>query len=312
MKYFIMHHQHKGKAIDSALRKAGWRYQMRRVDIALFDHVINRSEPEQGRGLVKRYYDEGATIVTYPHGTTGAWFMDSDVYPKDKRVTANLVISEGQKKVEEIIQPQLEHHVIGWSYCGLREWKKPEKVRRILFAPIHSPIKGKFREECVDVNARVYKALLGLADRYQIVVRHLNPLDKIGLWYSPKPVFKLGKPDGSHDEIDIADLVIAEGTFMYLAVARGKPVIGMNQHVPIRPNYSDKSFKLNNWDKYGEYMAYPIDFDDGDIIELINKASEKEQSEWRKLFIGDTMQPVHLVSVLESIRGKDARVHRSK
>ena len=88
---------------------------------------------------------------------------------------------------------------------------------------------------------------------------------------------------------------------MYLAIARGKPTIGLNQHIPISSNHSKHS-KLKNWDKYGEYMAYPIDFDDGDLQDLIYEASIQEQIEWKKLFIGNPMDANKLVSLLTNLR----------
>lgn len=310
MKYFIMHHQHKGKPIDKALRETGWRYQLRNVDIALFDHAINRTEPEAGRNIIHKFHKEGATIVIYPHSPTGAWWMDGDLFPKEGAVQNELVIAEGQERVSKIINPDMHVHKIGWSYCPIREFKKPARLKRILFAPIHGPIKGHFREEAVEANKRIYSTLLKLTDEYQIVVRHINSLERCGLWYSPKPIFVLGKPDGSYKDIDAADLVIAEGTFMYLAVARGKPTIGINQHIPIRPNNTYREFVPKHWDEYGEYMGYPIDFDDGDIISLIDKAMV-EQTAWKNLFIGEPMNSNNLSKTLQNIRGQDARQRKS-
>lgn len=307
MRYFIAHHQHKGKPIDMALRNQGWKYQLRKVDIALFDHAINRTDPEKGRNLIHRFYREGATIVLYPHAATGSWWMDGDIFPKEGAVQHELVIAEGQERVSKIINPDMHVHKIGWSYCPIKEFQKPKQLKRILFAPIHGPIKGHLREECVAANKRVYETLLDMVDKYQIVIRHLNPLEKIGLWYSPKPVFVLGKPDGSYKDIDAADLVIAEGTFMYLAIARGKPTIGINQHVPIRPNNTHKEFVPKHWDEYGEYMGYPIDFDDSDIISLIDRAMT-EQTAWKNLFIGKSMDAKNLSNILKDIRRQDGHI----
>jgi hypothetical protein len=304
MRFFISHHQHKGKAISTALKREGWLLRQKRVDVALFDHYINRTRPEVGRPKLGKYYDEGTTIINYPHGATGSWWMDSDRYQPDNRVFANLVIGENHKYVEQITQPNLEHYVIGWNYCPIKEFQKNE-VKNILFAPIHATLNGNhLREECIDTNSRVYETLLSLTDKYRISVRHLNPLDTIGLHYTSKVKFNWAKPDGYWDDIEKVDLVIAEGTYMYLAIARGKPVIGMNQHIPIRPNNYKEEFILKNWDKYGDYMAYPIDFDDGDIHDLIEEASNKEQVEWKKLFIGNQMDSKNLSTILKEIRKK--------
>jgi len=304
MKYFISQHQHKGEKIMNALREEGWVYRKIEPDIALFDHNVNLSNPSEGRLIVKEYINQGSTIITYPHGATGSWWEDSNSHSAYNTIFADLVIGEGHKHVAEIIQPELDHYTIGWSYCPLKEFKKTQ-VKKILFAPIHASARtNALREEAIDINTRVYNALIPLSRDYNITVRHLNPLNTIGLRYNSRINFKAGIPDGSYNDIDNADLVIAEGTYMYLSVARGKPTIGMNQHIPIRPNHKLIEYKVNNWDKYGEYMAYPIDFDDGDLSDLIQKASKEEQIEWKKLFIGDEMNNRYLSDLLKDLRKK--------
>lgn len=302
MRYFISQHQHKAIGIDNALRKEGWLPKHRWVDVALFDHDINKSNSEIARPIIQKYYDQKSTIITYPHGATGAWWTDSKHYLSDKFTFANLVIAEGHKHVQEITQPRLKHYIIGWSYCPIKEFEKHE-IKKILFAPIHATLSdNKLREEALDINSRVYSSLLELPNNYQITVRHLNPLGAIGLYNSSRVKFVRGKPDGSYLDIDQSDLVIAEGTYMYLAVARGKPTIGMNQHIPIRSNHSNKIAKAENWELYGDYMAYPIDFDDGNLEDLIEKASIEEQSSWKKLFIGKEMDSKNLSDLLTNLR----------
>ena len=68
-----------------------------------------------------------------------------------------------------------------------------------------------------------------------------------------------------------------------------------------------KEFKLKHWNEYEKYLAYPIDFDDGDDLPgLINRAVKEEQSEWKRLFIGDKMSSVYLSKLLKNIRnGKE-------
>lgn len=306
MRYFICQHQHKGIGLDTALKREGWLPRHRRVDIALFDHSINRMSPEAGRSTIKKFYEEGATILTYPHGATGSWWMDSDIYQKDVRVFANLVLSEGHQHVEGIIQPHLSHHIIGWNYCPIKEFNKNHEIKKILFAPIHASLKGnKLRREAVDANVRVYNSLIRLSDRYKITVRHLNPLGVIGLNYTSKMKFKPSQPDGSYDDIDDADLVIAEGTYMYLSVARGKPTIGINQRIPIRPNHLNDKFEPKNWELYGNYMAYPIDFDDAPLEDLIQMAASEEQTDWKRLFIGSNMDNRKVSILLQKLRKED-------
>jgi len=304
MRYFIIDHQHKGQPIAEALNLGGWVYNRRHPDIALIDHNINRLRYTDERLIIANYKAVGATIISYPHGATGAWWMDSDLYSKtDGWAFANLVIGEGHKHVSSIIQSKTPHHVIGWSYCPIKQFVAKSQVKRILFAPIHSSIRSHMlRSEAKDTNKRVFEALVKIKDSYTITIRHLDPLEAIGIYKVPGITFRMGKPDGSYLEIDNSDLVIAEGTFLYLAVARGKSVIGINQRIPIAPNTPIPGFKIKNWDKYGDYMAYPIDFDDGPLLELIAKASKDEQKKWKELFIGKQMNSKDLSDLLSKLR----------
>ena len=218
---------------------------------------------------------------------------------------AILVVGEGQKEVQKIITPNSRVETIGWGYCPILPFNKPEAVKRILFAPIH-PSGNVLRPEAKDVNAMVYRRLLGLPD-VQVVVRVLGSLQDNGLWQSPNAIINEGKPDGSYADIDAADLVIAEGMYLSLAVARGKPSIGMNQRVSQRVNGNGCAPK--RWWEYNHLQAYPIDFDDGNITELIDRATDESQvSEWKQRFIGEKLQPEHLSDLLKDIR----REHRAR
>ncbi len=295
MKYWILHHQHKGKPIEAALKSQGWVYS-RTPDIALFDTARNDR-------IADMFRKTKSSLVLYPHTAIAAWWYDGLMeLPKD--YAAILVIGEGQKQVQQIITPNMRTEIIGWSYCPILPFKKPEKVKRIVFAPIHPSGSGVLRPEARDVNARVFRCLLELPD-VQIILRVIGKLEDNGLWYSPKVITKNAKPDGSYAEIDIADLVIAEGMYLSLAVARGKPAIGMNQRISMKVNRS--GHVPERWDEYNYLQAYPIDFDDGDIMELIDRALDGSQvSEWKSRFIGEQLQPKKLSDILIDIRRNNA------
>lgn len=295
MQYWILHHQHKGKPIEQALVNQGWVYSQT-PDIALFDVA-------RGKPIERRFRREGASLVIYPHTAIAGWWYDGLLEPPIG-FDAILVVGEGQKEVQKIITPNSRVETIGWGYCPILPFKKPEVVKRILFAPIH-PSGNTLRPEAKDVNARVYRRLLGLPD-VQVVVRVLGDLRDNGLWSSPNAIIKEGKPDGSYAEIDAADLVIAEGMYLSLAVARGKPSVGMNQRVSQKVNGNGCTPK--RWWEYNHLQAYPVDFDDGNITELIDKAMDESQvSEWKERFIGQQLQPEYLSDLLKDIRSEHAR-----
>ena len=292
----MFHHQHKGKPIEAALLSQGWVYSQT-PDVALFD--VARGEP-----IERRFRREGASLVIYPHTAIAGWWYDG-LLESPKGFDAIMVIGEGQKEVQKIITPNTRVETIGWGYCPILPFKKPKQVKRILFAPLHPSASGKLRPEAKDVNARVYKQLLGMRG-VQATVRVIGKLENNGLWESPDVTIKYAEPDGSYADIDASDLIIAEGMFLSLAVARGKPVIGMNQRISQKANSSLAAPK--NWNKYNHLQAYPIDFDDGSMIELIDRAVDESQvSEWKQRFIGEQLQPEYLSDLLKDIRSEHVR-----
>jgi len=295
MRFWIYHHQHKGKPFQKALKEMGWEYS-RYPQIVLFDTM----RPQK---IFDLYSKMGSVFVLYPHTAMATWWYDGLIEMRPE-ISAMLCIGEGQAEVQRIILPDMPVYPVGWSYCKQRPLVLPKEVKRITFAPIHPAGRdGKtLRPEAKDINARVYADLLKLTSDVQVIVRMIGTLEGNGLWYNSKVVVKNGKPDGSYDEIDVADLVIAEGMYMYLAVARGKPVIAMNQYVPMRSNVNE--IMPANWERYNHLQAYPIDYDDGGgIIENIDRAiSENEAvNVWKSRFIGAQLEAKALSETLEKI-----------
>ena len=290
MKFWVVHHQHKGKPYQEALIDAGWQYS-RRPQIVLMD-------TSRSRKIIEAYSKYETTFVLYPHTAIAAWWYDG-VMELQPEISAMLCIGEGQAEVQRIITPELPVYPVGWTYCPIKSFQPPKRVKRITFAPIH-PSGTILRPEAKEINAKVFADLLTLRDT-QIVVRIIGSLEANGLWYSPKVIYQNGKPNGDYSDIDISDLVIGEGMYMYLAVARGKPVIGLNQNLPIRVNNSLK--EPANWKKYNHLQAYPIDYADGDIITNIDRALSQDEAveNWKHRFVGKQLDPKILVATLEKI-----------
>ncbi len=290
MRYFMSQHQHKGQPIQKALRSRGWVYA-RRADIVLFDVFRNNR-------LIQYYVTTGVKMVIYPHTAVACWWYDG-IMELPKEIAAILVVGEGQAEVQRIITPDVPVYPIGWGYCEILPFQKPDKVKHILFCPIHPSGKNLLREEAKETNAKVFRELLKLKD-VQIVVRIIGTLEANGLWQNSKVIWVNAKPDGSTSDIDIADVVIAEGMALHLAVARGKPAIGMNQNIPNRINNNPKT--PENWEKYNHLQAYPVDFS-GDIIADIDRAisNPPEVKDWKERHIGTPLDPRQLTDILERI-----------
>jgi hypothetical protein len=297
LRVYVHVYQHKGMPFLKALYEAGCVVDKKCPDVALFDKEWDSLNPEKEGAIVKRYLERGASILVYPHAATAPWWYDGiiDIKPCVKAV---LVIGSGQKEITNVINPAIKTHVAGWPFCEQREFIRPDKVKRILFCPIH-PANQYIRQESRDANERVLRSLIEYSKKksVDVTVRYIGDLELQGLHNCDRFKFIEGATDGSTIDIDGADLVIAEGTCMYASVARGKPTIGMIQHMPIRSN--SRYEQGHHWSKYGPAMAYPINFESAPLPDLID-AAMTEQEEWRWLFIGESMTPERLLRVVEN------------
>ena len=215
------------------------------------------------------------------------------IHEPNKNVTATLVTSKGHAEVMKRYGFPIPTHVIGWYLCPQKRWK-PTKGTNVLFAPIH-PILGHifmFPEDLA-ANTRTYERLLEIED-INLTVRHIGDLEVNGLWEAPGVRIYQGETDNNYDQIDNADVVISNGTMAYMAVARGKPVIMLNQLTPAREPDIKTHERLESVsiEKYEQYMRFPFDVEnDPDLGTIIRDACKREPKQWRKRFIGEQFEP---------------------
>lgn len=261
--YFVKEHQHKHIPFVKELIEAGLTFDKKTPDIALFDEESPLSE---------MYHERGADIYLYPITATPPYQYDSRKFPD--YVKSIFVIGKGHKEIADLLN--LPAEICGWTWCKQKYFKQPHTINNILFAPIH-PIGINLCERDRMTNAAIQRELVGLP----VTCRYVGELKDQGLEWVAGWNWVPAQADGSYRDIDAADVVIAEGTFMYLSVARGKPTVGINQRLP----------KLNspNWNKYVDIMAYPINYQEGKLKELIELAAEGEQTRWRRRMIGEDM-----------------------
>jgi hypothetical protein len=301
MNFYVFNHQHKGKPYFDALRSQGHKPVARIADVALFDRDIYIATPNRTLNNVQVQIDRGSKIVIYPHSALPPWWYDGLVQFSDY-IAGVVVIGEGQKATMQVIAPNSNVIVGGWPWCPQLPFQKPEKLKTILFGAIH-PSGRKLRPEALRANQDIYHRLKRVArwTGCKVIIRHIHDLNLQGLRPYPRFHFVRGQPDGSTQEIDEADVVIAEGTFMYGAVARGKPTIGINQHLPCRPNKDSNEHIPHKWDQYGPDIAYPINFGTKPLMDLIDDAMSGEQTEWRRRFIGNDLDAVKFCKEMEKV-----------
>jgi hypothetical protein len=285
MRFYINHYQVKSEPYRQAMIEAGHTEDPLNPDVALFDRdwlIHNDNKP---RAEILKY--PNSKIMVYPHSALPPWWYDGLV-PLQDYVKCVFVIGEGQKRAMKIISPNARVETTGWPWSKVLPFKRPDKIRNVLFAAIH-PAGGRLRPEAIEANQSIMRDLKELdPSKYKVTVRFMESRIAQGLSRDQSFNWVRGAPDNSTTDIDNADIVIAEGTMMYLAAARGKPVIGINQHLPCRANKMSDRYVPHNWDKYGQDIAYPINYGDAPLLELFDRAMI-EQTQWRKDFIGDQL-----------------------
>jgi hypothetical protein len=298
MKFWYINYQHKGAPYRDALLSAGFELSQDSPDFLLIDrerYMTNNSVP---RSEVARY--PGVPVITYPHCALPPWWYDGLV-PAPDYIKCVFVIGEGQKRAMKIIAPHVKVESAGWAWSELLPFNPPTQIRNILFAPIH-PTGGRLRPEAFEANQAIMRELIDLSMRdgsYNVTIRYVGSRVRQGVRRYADFRYTRGGANGVTDEIDRADVVIAEGTMLYLTVARGKPAIGINQHLPMRPNMRE-GYTPHNWHKYGDDIAYPINYGTAPIRDLFDRAMT-EQAQWRRDFIGDAFCPHRFAGIVEGI-----------
>jgi hypothetical protein len=301
MKFFVYGHQHKGEPYHQALIDAGWISSEDEAEVVFLDKDWYMHNDKLPHPDALKQHERGAAVMIYPHSAMPPWWYDG-LMKIQPFVSCVFVVGEGQKEAMRIIEPDVRVETTGWPWCEQKPFQEPEKLKHVLFAPIH-PAGTRLRPEAVQANCDIAKDLKRVArwTGCKVTVRYIGKLRHQGLKYYHRFDWIEGAPDGSTKEIDDADVVIAEGTFMYLSIARGKPTVGINQHLTCRANKTSEIYTPHHWNQYGPGIAYPINYQKRELMNLIEYAIEHEQAQWRADFIGDTLDPFTFAEKVKTI-----------
>ena len=297
----IKQHQKKSYLLAKALIRGGYKIidSPNLADALLIDHDIKEFGHQEH---VRRFYKAGKPVFIYPHGAAPMLCWDG-IHELSNMIKANFVTSKGHQQVMKRYGYPVPTHVIGWYLTEVRPWQETGGYR-VLFAPIH-PVMGHvfmFPED-LEANRRTYERLLEIDD-IDLTVRHIGKLQINGLWEDTRATIYQGGTDQNLDEIEKADLIIANGTVAYTAIALGKPTIMLNQMTPAREPHFDTQERLESASigKYEKYMRFPFDVENDDSLKKIMQAAcRKEPKQWRKRFIGEQFDPVYFVELLERL-----------
>jgi hypothetical protein len=299
-------HQNKERAFVQALEEAGYTKTLHanaRLRFAILDHDVGPN----GIGhlpKLKTLQRMRVPVFMIPHAARPTAFWDG-MYPVWPHTVCTFVIAEGHVEVMRRYGYQLPLEVCGWPFCELKPFHKVEKVRKILFGPIHPNTNGWLCDEDLGINRGAFERLVEYSRETgaELTVRYIRKLKDNGLPEVEGVNYIQAVPDGSTKEIDEADLVVSHQTFAYLAVARGRPTLMMGEDVPPRTGNAPENFRYAaNWDKYAELVQFPLDILKGDPAEMIERAtrSDADIAKWRADMIGKPFNGPEFVRKLES------------
>lgn len=303
MRIFVSDHQDKARALKDAIIQGGHELvNSYRADIMLIDwdgplpHYLK---------TIERAYEGGADIYIYSHGGYPLTCWDGVIEPHEY-TAGYLAQTPGEAGVLERYEYPRPVHVIGWHYCGQKDFT-PTEIKRVLFAPWHPQGNGYLNPECKKANIEVMNTLSKLQN-IELTVRYVGTLKDNGLEELPGVTYQRASRTiyEALQAIDATDLVVANpGTVATLAVAHGKPMVMYGQDIRPHDGYSEETLKyVENWEKYKYYMRYPHDISGyGEVATwfVMQHAAAKEARDWRKKFIGEQFDPKAFVKLLEEL-----------
>jgi len=280
-------YQNKYLGLLRAIEAAGHTIDPVRPDVLLIDH----DGPEYYRERIEMFTDMGVSILVYPHGATSQVAWDG-IYPVSPGVRGYLAFSEGHAEIMRRYGYPKPIYVTGWHWCEQRSYHEPQVIGRVLFAPIHPLNDYSIRSIQAEANRRAMHDILTHVPPECVTVRHIGKLKANGLKRVPGVKYIRGKADNSIDDIDRADVVVSYGTFAYLAVARGKPTVMIDQHIHPAIEQDGLTVKAMHWHYYRDYLSYPVSH--------FNQL-DRDVEEWRDRFIGPQITAERMGAILEEV-----------
>lgn len=301
----VFDHQNKSAAYKQELADAGYifteRSNIQGVRFFLSDADWRESMMEEARG-------RGIPVFLYPHAARPMVIYDGCVEPKPVRCM--FTHSEGGAEIMRKIGYPNPVEVSGWAYSDVLPFRPVEKVKRVLYAPIHPNSNGWLSAVDKQINARAFSALQiwCYQNEAELSVRYIGSPEQCGLgaavrFEAPYIEWHAGKKNNSTADMLGTDLVVAHQTYAWISVALGIPTVMMAEDIPPRSGNSDAGFcYVRNWDSYKGDLMYPLDILGGDPEGTIAKAAAgcEEVEAWKARLIGQPFDGKAFVEKLES------------
>ena len=178
--------------------------------------------------------------------------------------------------------------------------------KKILFAPIHPNGNGFLSMRERRTNRRTFQRLLTASRQHKLKlkVRYIHNLSWNGITKEQDVRYVKGQFDQSTKEIDKADIVVSHQTMAYLAIARGKPTLMMDESKPPMSGNTPGAIRtVKSWGKYKDLLQFPHDIlAKEDTMNLLLDAAHSDEKieKWRELFIGFPFRERLFISKIQS------------
>ena len=304
--FFFYKHQKKADALESALRQNGWQENrsIASTSCAFFDvDIMSRVE------IFNSLHRRDVKLFCYPHsGAPAAGTLNWRGHKPHPYTSAQFVFSPGHEEILHVIGYPHNIHVVGWAYCKQLPFKPAEQVKSVLFGPLHPNSNGWLSDDDKAVNQRAFERLKRASREmdFKLTVRYLQTPERSGFEPVEEPsiTYFQGHPDNSYEQIDNHDVVISTQTLAYLAVARGKPTLMMDEWIAPRAGNKPEMFQhIDRWDEFKHIMMYPHDINTtSDVPALIQHVAQDDSDiqEWKKRMIGPQFSPKKFSEIVES------------
>lgn len=259
----------KGQRIATALIAAGHELHDTDGDVAVIDHE------HQHQALCDRH----ETVVLYPHGGNPQLDWDGHLDPHP-HTRLHLVHGPGHAEVMAAYGYPVRCVPVGWCYGPLAPMREPCEPRRVLFGPAHEIGTGYLSEPLRALNLETEIELR--AEGFEVSVRTNGGL--------------------GFDDIDRADVVVADGTLAHLALARGVPTVMLGGGLCPDLGHTAPVFPAS-WASYAPLMAYPFTTESGPLGEAVRAAAADPGAvgEYRRRFVGGPFDADLVVRLIEEV-----------
>lgn len=297
--FTVLNHQGKADRFIHALKRRCTHYERTKGAVKF---ILSDSDVLGRARQMERLFTQGTKrFFVYPHSARPS--MINDRWGTWDGTTAQIVVNEYHEEVLRTYGYTKPIIHSGWYLSPVNEFvpRVVENKINILFAPIHP----RNAPQDQAANLAVFQKLLPLVrrDDIDLTIRYIGLLEDSNVPQVQGVKYTRGEMNGSTEQIEKADVVIAHQTFAWLAVAMGVPTLMFAEDMPTHfRNRGVGWTDTPSWDKVVHLFRYPLDLLTTDNpLAMIEKAMQSDDniSDWRRRMIGEPMQDDKFLAEME-------------